>query len=187
MKSILNALYILVLIVFITYLFPKSPPFPPPPPDAVQSMEKADTETTLRRAYFTNYTRDQIIAHYKAHFRHFPTLNLNYPPEDAQTLIRDQTRSYYLEELVHPFRESLYINGFIPTKAKDEIWYKGEHFQQKITIKYSPSNIYVRIILAVITSLVAYMIINLFLQSLNELSVEIFQYRNNDRKKQRVR
>ena len=36
---------------------------------------------------------------------------LNYPPEDAQTLIRDQTQATFLEEIVHPMRESLFIAG----------------------------------------------------------------------------
>jgi hypothetical protein len=145
----INKILLIVFLVFsllsIKYLIALSPPFPPPPPDAVQSMEPADTETPLRRAYFTNYTRDQIIAHYKAHFARTVMFELNYPPEDAQTLIRDQTRSYYLEELVHPFRESLYINGFIPQSKKDDIWYNGQHFEEKITIRYVPSGVVARI------------------------------------------
>lgn len=139
-------------ILFLAYLFLSSPKFPDPPPHAVQSMEDGDLESPLRRAYFTNYTREQVIAHYKNQFRYLPfILELNYPPEDAQTLIRDQARSYYLEELVHPFRESLYVNGFIATKPQDEINYKGVHYEEKITIKYVPSNLSVRVVFALLT------------------------------------
>lgn len=156
MKHIILSFYILFSIIFLTYIFPPCPPFPVPPPDAVRSTEDADTETPLRRAYFTNYTREQIIAHYKAHFSRLVTLELNYPPEDAQTLIRDQTRSYYLEELVHPFRESLFINGFIPQQAKDEIWYRGVHYQEKITIRYVPTTIIARATIGISTLVLIY-------------------------------
>jgi hypothetical protein len=148
------------VIFFILYLFYPSPDFPSPPPGSVQSQEKADTETPYRRAYFTNYTREQVIAHYKNQFKlKYFTLELNYPPEDAQVLIRDQTRSYYLEELVHPFRESLYINGFVPQVAKDDIWYKGVHYQEKITIKYVPSNFYIRFGFALATLFIMFVMI----------------------------
>lgn len=132
------------------YTLIPSPKFPEPPPGAVQSMEKADTEDPMRRAYFTNYTREQVIDHYKNQFRYQPLiLRLNYPPEDAQTLIRDQTRSVYLEELVHPLRESLFINGFIAGVPKDDIWYKGVHYEEKIIVKYVKSSIFVRVPVAI--------------------------------------
>lgn len=163
-KNIKKVLYLFLLLFgvgFFIYLIHSAPfDFPAPPPQSVQSMEDADTESPFRRAYFTNYTREQIVAHYKNQFRmQALTLELNYPPEDAQTLIRDQTRSAYLEELVHPFRESLYINGFIPQKAQDDIWYKGIHYEEKITIKYVPSSLAVRGAFAALTLiLMAFMI-----------------------------
>lgn len=163
-KLFKRSLYLILILsgtAFVLYLVHSAPfDFPTPPPGSVQSMEDADIESPLRRAYFTNYTREEIIAHYKNQFRMKPiTLELNYPPEDAQTLIRDQTRSYYLEELVHPFRESLYINGFIAQKAQDDIWYKGIHYEEKITVKYVPSSLLIRLIFAGLTfGLMAWMI-----------------------------
>ncbi|HWA51986.1 MAG TPA: hypothetical protein VG895_02970 [Patescibacteria group bacterium] len=156
LKKVLYALLIVFGLLFFAYLLLPTPfkDFPTPPPGSVQSMEDADVETPLRRAYFTNYTREEVIAHYKNQFKYRPfTLELNYPPEDAQTLIRDQTRSYYLEELAHPFRESVYINGFIATKPQDDIWYKGVHYQEKITIKYVPTSIALRIVFGGLTLL----------------------------------
>ena len=73
-----------------------------------------------------------------------PTYTLNYPPEDAQWLIRDQTRSVFLEEIVHPFRESVFVNGFQARAAKDDIWYKGGHYDTKLTIRYVPSSLLIR-------------------------------------------
>lgn len=140
--KIAKAFLIFVLFGLLGYLLLPSSSFPKPPPDAVQSLEDADIETPLRRAYFTNYNRQEVLAHYQKQFRGY---RLNYPPEDAQVLIRDQARSSYLEEILHPFRESVFINGFIPKEAKDDIWYKGRHFEQKITVRYAPSSLLVRI------------------------------------------
>ena len=123
-------------------------------------MEEADIETPLKRAYFTNYTREQVVAHYKNQFRYQSfILRLNYPPEDAQTIIRDQTRSTYLEELVHPLRESLFINGFQPRVAKDDIWYKGIHYEEKITVKYVPSSVFIRTPIAVLSLLSFFLVV----------------------------
>lgn len=80
-----------------------------------------------------------------------PTYRLNYPPEESGTIIRDQTRSTFLEEIVHPFRESLYVNGFEPKDPKDAIFIAERPWRQKIIIKYVPSNVFVRLGMAVAT------------------------------------
>ncbi len=140
------------------YVLPQNRPFPGPPPDAVQSMELADIETPLRRAYFTNYTRDQVMAHYAAQMSQWPHLTLNYPPEDSQTIIRDQTRSWYLEELVQPLRQSVFVNGFIAQKPQDDIWYKGIHYEEKITIRLAQSSRVSRVLVWTLISLLMYII-----------------------------
>ena len=148
-KTLIKAVLLVpFLAIYYRYFLIPNYPFPGPPPDALQSHEPADVEETFRRAYFTDYTRDQVIAHYKAQLGFLPVLRLNYPPEDAQTIIRDQTRSWYLEELVHPLRGSLYINGFISQKPQDDIVINDKMYVEKITIKYVPSNLFVRIAVA---------------------------------------
>lgn len=134
-----------------------NPTFPEPPSDALQSNESADTETPLRKAYFTNYTREEVMIHYKNEFEKpmffgifLPSYRLNYPPEEAQTIIRDQTRSTFLEEIVHPFRESVYINGFKPSLQKDAIFIEGKDWYQKITVRFVPSNSLIRITVVVL-------------------------------------
>lgn len=159
MRRIFLILYIVVSVGFVGYLLLPTPAYPEPPANAVRSTEMADIESELRRAYFTNLDREQVIAFYKNQFDDLPTLRLNYPPEDSQTLIRDQTRSTFLEELVHPFRESVYINGFEPKVAKDDIWYKGQHFRQKIIIKYEPGNLVLRLAIAVPTIIMVYLVL----------------------------
>ncbi len=156
----LSKLTVLVIIL-LTYgylLYPKLT-FPKPPPDSSQSAEDADSESFYRRAYFTNYSREEVVAHYESQFNYLPILKLNYPPEDAQTLIRDQARSSYLEELVHPLRESIYINGFSPKTAKDEIWHRGIKYKHKITIKYVPGNVIPAFLVVTAAGMLAYWLI----------------------------
>ncbi len=143
--------------------------FPEPPPDSIISQEPADLETSFRRGYFTNYSREEVISWYKNQFEYsdflgirLPTLLLNYPPENAQTIIRDQTSSSYLQELVHPFRESLYINGFKPLSESGlpAFTIEGETREQKIIIKYLPSNVWVREGIFIASAVMAIVIYN---------------------------
>lgn len=150
MKLLLNIVfYVLVSVVLfgvIVYLAIPSPHFPQPPSDSVQSLEEADVENfNERRAYFTDFSREDVLKHYGEEFKkQNPLLDISYvvtyPPEDAQVFIRDQTRSVYLPEIIHPFRESLFVNVFESKSAKDEIWYRGVHYQRKITVRYVPSS-----------------------------------------------
>lgn len=154
MKKILNIVLILASVIFLAYLLLPNPDFPAPPPGALQSTEPADSETPLRRAYFTNLNRQEVIRHYENEFNKGFVVyapRLNYPPEEAQTIIRDQTRSTYLEELVHPMRESLFVNGFEPKEEKDAINIEGKNFAQKIIIRYVPSGAGGRVIVLVLT------------------------------------
>lgn len=144
MKKILLFLVSLFFLGLLVYVVPPSPEFPAPPTDALQSKEPADSETPLRRAYFTNLTREEVMAHYQKEFKW--GLTLNYPPEESKTLIRDQTRSTFLEEIVHPLRESIYINGFEPKDEKDAINIEGLPWRQKIIVRYVPSNVLTRVL-----------------------------------------
>ena len=157
MKPTLRTFFIIFSAVFIVYLLLPNPRFPEPPMDSLQSNEPADTETPLRRAYFTNATREQVLIHYTSQLKRsrfanipLPTYKLNYPPEEAQTLIRNQTRSTFLEEIVHPFRESFFVNGFEPKEGKDTILIADKIWRQKITVRLVPSNHITRLIIVVL-------------------------------------
>lgn len=154
MSKIIKILFFIVSLTLFAYVFPPSPDFPEMLPNSIQSTEPADIETPLRRGYYTNLTRPEIIEHYNSIFKNnlgFITLRLNYPPEEAQTIIRDQTKSTFLEELVHPFRESLYINGFESEKTIYQLVIDGKTWNQKVIVRYVPSSVWVRLIVLFLT------------------------------------
>lgn len=153
LKRIITILFAIFYVVGAIYLALPNYTFPDPPPDSIQSQEPADLESPLRRGYFTNFTREEALLWYGEQFNHstfmemsLPTLLLNYPPENAQTLIRDQTSSTFLQEFVHPFRESEYINGFEPAKKGDSPAFTVEDksWTLKIIVRQVPSNLWVR-------------------------------------------
>ena len=132
---------VIVFLSAVVCLLLPAPAFPPQPAGSVRSNEPGDMESIYRRAYYTNYPRSEILEYYGRVFK-IPGIQylLNYPPEQAATLIRDQTRSSWLQEIVHPLRESLYINGFYPTKPTEQINIGGIHYISKITVRYIPSH-----------------------------------------------
>jgi len=149
MKYFWGLILILISGLLYWYMLVPDTDFPTPPSGAFQSSEPGDSEDLAgRRAYFTNFTREEVVGHYQDQFSFLPSLRLNYPPEEAQTIIRDLTRSTYLEEIAHPLRESIYINGFEPREPKDDIWYKGAHYEQKITVRYVQSSMFARFAIA---------------------------------------
>jgi hypothetical protein len=163
MLKIAKIISLVLLILFLFYLSLPSPDFPGMLPNSIQSFEPADIETPLRRGYYTDYSRQEVMNHYFQEFQKsklfglpFLTYKLNYPPEDAQTLIRDQARSTYLEEIVHPFRESIFINGFEPKQAKDVIQIDGKFWNQKVIVRYYPSNVFLRLTFALISAILIY-------------------------------
>jgi len=159
--------YIIFSALFIVYLALPSFPYPNQPSDSLQSNEPGDTEDPLRKAYFTDYDRQQVLDHYTGEFTNrepfstlgFLTYRLNYPPEEAFNFIKDQTRSTFLEEIVHPFRESFFVNGFKPKDPKDAIFISGRVWLQKITVKYVPSSIYARVPIGILTTVLLWLII----------------------------
>lgn len=160
MKKILILIYILFSVTLLFYVALPNFDFPKPPPGSVQSDEPADTETPLRRAYFTDLTRAEVLEWYTTQFKNssfqnipLPTYLLNYPPENSGSIIREQTRSTFLQEIVHPFRETLFINGYepAPTDGQNRIVINNIHWRQKIIIKFVPSNVVIRILVTLMT------------------------------------
>ncbi len=167
MKFVVKILFIITSLVLIVYILLPNPDFPSFLPGSLQSVEPADVETTLRRAYYTDLTRQEVMNHYTEQFNKssvlnlpLPTYRLNYPPEDSQSLIRDQTKSTFLEEIVHPFRESLYINGFEPTQANQVIIVDGKQWRQKVIVRYVSSNPAVRVVVFLVTIVLIAVLVN---------------------------
>ena len=148
MKNLAKIVFALTGIVLIIYLAWPAPPFPNTLWDFTSSTEPADKETPLRRGYYTNLTREQLMSHYVKEFGWGE--RLNYPPEDAQTLIRDQTHATFLEEIVHPMRESLFVAGNESGSGQGTL-IDGKVYKQKVIVKYVTSNIFIRILVGLLT------------------------------------
>jgi hypothetical protein len=153
MKKIVKIGYIFLSILFLAYLSIPNYKFPAQIGNSIQSTEPADIETPFRRGYYVDYGRQEVLDFYQGEFENgifgkvpLLTYRLNYPPEDAQTLIRDQTKSSYLEEIVHPFRESLFVNGFISTQDKDKMIVDGKAWHQKVILRLVTSSVYARLL-----------------------------------------
>lgn len=178
MKIIVKIVYIFLSLFFLIYLSLPSLNFPNPPPYSLQSEEPADKETPLRRAYFTNFTRSQILDYYQSQFSisflglNLPNYRLNYPPEEAKTLIRDQTRSTFLEEIVYPLRESLFVNGFEPKEEKDTIFIGGQRWRQKIIVRHVSSTILMRLFIGFLIIILTPLVLKNFFTSLSLLKKE---------------
>ena len=119
-------------------------------------------------AYFSNNFREFVVPFYLKNYQNltylpFPPLRLNRPPEYSWTAIKKHTDSTYLEELVYPLRDSLYVNGFEPfySDGSPKFWgstifdVKGHSWLTKTTLRFYPSDALVRILvwLGIITSI----------------------------------
>lgn len=99
-----------------------SPAEPSPLLDSRKSTEPGDTgQIPGLFAYYTNLSRVEVTNFYFNHYSRSKllgipllTIRLNHPPEYAWEVIIDTIHSSYLEEFVHPLRESLFINGYEP-------------------------------------------------------------------------
>jgi hypothetical protein len=149
-KKILIAIFIVFNLLALVYLITPTPVIP----DLVNSV-KSDlpgdtTQISNVSGYFTNMSRTEAMNFYKAYYTGFFRINLNHPPEKAKDIIVNTIPSYYFEELVLPFKESLYINGFewendVFTKPenriKNKIIYQGKEYKSKITIRRFPTSV----------------------------------------------
>lgn len=161
--TMLRKVYILFILLLLIYLLIPGPTSIRdfyPLPDSVKSTEEGDTIQVPNVAgYYSNNYRNFAISFYlknyqnKAHF-FLPPIRINYPPEFAFTYIKDQTQSTYLEELVYPLKSSLFINGFEPfyEAGQPKYWGStefirdGQVLETKVTLRYYPSPLGVRIL-----------------------------------------
>lgn len=152
-----------IYVIGLIYLILPTPEFPTLK-QSWRSTEEGDTwQNPNQKGFYTNLKRTEVIDLIKHQFSHqildfkFFGLNLNYPPEDAHTLVRDQLKSNYLEEIVFPLRESIFINGWependprminIPESKRSDLYANNQKYQAKITIFPIYSNIWHRIII----------------------------------------
>lgn len=152
----------LVYLVGLIYLVLPSPSYPDLR-DAGRSDEPGDTwQHPDQKGFYTNLDRTQVLTDLQNKFSiklnslNVPSYRLNYRPEEAFDYVRDQLQSYYLEEIVYPLRESLYVNGWepkkspqyagLPAKSIPDISLHGVPYSAKITLRPVSSPVWARIL-----------------------------------------
>ena len=158
---------ILINLLGIFYLI-KPTRFPPDLPSSVISTLPGDTvQISNVKAYFTNLSRTEVMNFYKANYGGLFRIIINYPPEKAKEIFVDTMQSYYLEEFIIPFKESLYINGFewekdVFTKPEkrivNKLIYSNQEFKSKITIRVFPTSIPKRLFVFFFSQIIIYLI-----------------------------
>ncbi len=137
-------------------------------PYSLKSIQEGDTfQNKNIAAYYTNFRRAFLTFYYKSYFEKqlipglpIPTITLNHPPELAGVYVRDQQESTFLEEYTRPLRESLFVSGYEPLvenfirrrqadKLGNNIIYKGDLYASKTTLRYYPSNSFLRVLVYV--------------------------------------
>ena len=148
-KIIIFSLIILNFIAAV-YLISPTPTLPDLPNSIKSDLPGDTTQISHVSAYYTNMTRTEVMLFYKAYYSSPFRIILNHPPEKAQEIIVNTIQSYYLEEFVLPFKESLYINGFewendVFTKpenrSKNKLIYQDKEYKAKITIRRFPTTV----------------------------------------------
>ncbi|MPM47351.1 hypothetical protein SDC9_94060 [bioreactor metagenome] len=154
-KKIFISIFIIFNILAVIYLITPTPKLP----DLVNSVKSNLPGDTVQipnvSGYFTNMTRTEVMNFYKSYYYGLFRINVNHPPEKAKEIIVNTIPSYYFEEFILPFKESLYINGFewendVFTKpenrAKNKLVFQDKEYKSKITIRTFPTPISHRLI-----------------------------------------
>lgn len=137
-------------------------------PNSARSTLPGDT-TQLKNVtgYYTNLSRAEVMNFYLSIYNSPFLIRLNHPPEKAKEIFRDTMQSYYIEEFIIPFKESLFVNGYewekdVFTKPEKRIQnkliYNNITYPSKINTKIISTTIPVRLITLFITELGAYLI-----------------------------
>jgi hypothetical protein len=176
-------LIILIYLIGFFYLILPSPNFPSLS-QSWRSTEEGDTwQNPNQKGYYTNLERFQVINEIKSKFNHsflsmkLPGIKVNYPPEEAHSLVRDQLKSNYLEEIIFPLRESIFINGWependpkmksIPESKRSDLFANGQKYQAKITLYPIYSNTFARLLIWTLIFPITYLTIKSIKLSIN--------------------
>lgn len=127
-------------------------------PNSDKSTLEGDTIQIPNVAgYFSDNYREFVVPFYSENYQndmHFflPPLRLNHPPEYSWAVIKRHTDSTYLEELVYPLRNSLYVNGLEPyySDGTPKFWGATKFeigknaWDTKVTLRFYSSNVLIR-------------------------------------------
>lgn len=157
------------------YLVLPAPSNFPDLPGSLKSVEPGDTTQIANvSAYYTDLPREEVVDFYTNYFSRSTFLNiplitykLNHPPERIREVLRDTQQSTFVEEIVHPLRESVFINGFewnndpftLPSKRiKNILFINGKTYQFKITVFYQGTRIWQRLLVYYLILLIIFLL-----------------------------
>lgn len=153
-------IFSIILLVYMIWPGPSAINNFNPLPSSIKSQLEGDTiQIPNVSAYFSNNYREFVVPFYSSNYQKqtnflLPPLRLNHPPEYSWTAIKTNTDSTYIEELVYPLRDSLYVNGFEPfySDGKPKFWgsatfdINGQSWYTKTTLRFYPSPLIIRVI-----------------------------------------
>ena len=155
---------IIVAIVYslgVVYLFPPAPQTPDLVP-STRSSEEGDTiQNPDQKGFYTQVAREEALSQLQLKYSftifgvRIPSYRLNYRPEEAFGMVRDQLKSSYLEEIVYPMRNSLFVNGYEPLNAPiyanlqredvPKLFFENTPYFAKVTVKPVNSSLLARL------------------------------------------
>ncbi|MGI5826797.1 MAG: hypothetical protein ACOX50_05300 [Patescibacteria group bacterium] len=176
MSKTAKIIFGLLLLVGTLYLLLPAPKDFPALPGSVKSTEPGDTVQIANvSAYYTDMPREQAVKFYYDYFSRSPFLNiplptykLNHPPERIREVLRATQQSSFCEEIVHPLRESVFVNGFEwnndpftkpSERVKNILIVNGKTYQFKITLYYQESRVWQRLLIYYLTLAAAYLLV----------------------------
>lgn len=179
MNKILKIIYISVFFLGTFYLLLPAPKDFPDLPGAVKSTEPGDTVQIANvSAYYTDMPRAEVVNFYLKYFSKSPflgipliTYKLNQPPERIKEVLRDTQQTTYVEEIIHPLRESVFINGFewnndpftsLRRRVKNILIVNGKTYQFKVTVFYQESTWLLRLFIFYSCLIATYLLLNTF-------------------------
>lgn len=166
-----NKFILIIIFVFnlfcITYLITPTPTLKPLPNSVLSNLPGDTTQLNNVTGYYTNLSRTEVMNFYSAIYTSPFLIRLNHPPEKAKEIFRDTMQSYYIEEFIIPFKESLFVNGFewekdVFTKPEkrisNKLTYNNITYPSKINTKLYTTSIYIRLFVLLLTQASIYLI-----------------------------
>lgn len=175
------AIFVVIFLVGTFYLCLPTPKDFPALPGSVKSIEPGDTVQIANvSAYYTDLPRKEAVDFYfkyfsRSTFLRIPliTYKLNHPPERIREVLRDTQQSTFVEEIVHPLKDSVFVNGFewdndpfTPPERRiaNILIVDGKTYQFKITIYYQESRLWQRLIVFYLCIVFIYLLLKSFEQ-----------------------
>lgn len=161
-KNIQKAFFFAIYLLGLIYLMPDIKPLPNLSSGGISDEEGDTWQNPDQKGFYSNMTRSEVLGEVQKNTSidilgfSIPNYRLNYRPEEAGELVRDQLKSNYLEEIVYPLRSSVFVNGWEPknspfyagkpAKEIPDISLRGVPYDAKITLKPVNSNLVSRLL-----------------------------------------